>query len=297
MRDGIAARRDDESRRAYYEAARRSGQAIDKLCSEWGLPAEGKWYASDSREGPRDETLKSWEQNNAIIIDRSIKATSSVGRYTLRPEFARLFDPALDGEDLEAAIYQWQEENLTPIGRARAAHRAGLEQRQHSVLVDLPGGGTRELLPGVSSVILASFIEHSHLIMADPIVIFISQSGEPVNIVDNRQLRVLGLELGRLANLLPDALMVDISSRHLWFIEVVATDGPIDDVRRERLKSWAVECGVREDDCRFLTAFTSRTSGEAKKCLPRLARDSYAWFADEVDAILSWRDTQHPGSA
>lgn len=53
---------------------------------------------------------------------------------------------------------------------------------------------------------------------------------------------------------------------------------------------WATNHGIPEERCQFLTAFTSRTSAEAKRALPVLARKSYAWFLDEPDALLSWSD-------
>lgn len=290
MRNGIAARQDDASRLAYYDAARRSGEAIVKLCVQWGLTPENRWYASDSREGPRDETFKNWADNNALIVDPSVKASSSVGRYTLTREFAALLHPSLTGDDLEEAIFQWQQNNLTPTGRARAAHRASLARQAHTVTVHLPGGGIRNLLPGPSSIILKGLVESSSTLLAEPSVVFISQSGEPVNIVDNQQLQRLGLDLDKLPRLLPDALLIDIAKSNLWFVEIVATDGPVDDHRKAVLSQWAIDSGQPVEDCRFLTAFMSRTAPEARKCLQRLARGSFAWFLDEPDALLSWSD-------
>ena len=76
----------------------------------------------------------------------------------------------------------------------------------------------------------------------------------------------------------------------LWLVEVVASDGPVTEERRETMIRWATDHGLAEDRCRFLTAFTSRTSAEARRALPVLARGSYAWFLDEPEALLSWLD-------
>lgn len=291
MRDAIAARHDEEFRQGYYVASGRSGKAIDKLCAEWNIPQSERWYASDSREGPRDETFKNWADNNALVVDAKVKTTASSGRYTLAPRFAALFDPALDGENLDQAISAWQRKNLSTIARARAKHRAGQAKAAHEILVKLPVGGTRALLPGPSSEIIKGLIENSHRLLKEPSVIFISQSGEPVNVVDSNLLKSIGFNLQKLS-LLPDALLVDVREEHgtFWFIEAVASDGPVDEARKKSLTEWAESCGVPAESCRFLTAFVSRTKTEAKKCLPRLARGSYAWFLDEPDALLSWQD-------
>ncbi len=290
MSDGIAARRSGADRVAFYRAASRSGAAVDKLCAEWKVSTIG-WYAGNSREGPRDETFKRWAENGALLVDPSVKTTASVPRYSLTASFARLLDPALHGTALDEAISEWQAENLSPIGRARALARSSRAKAGSAVRVNLPGGASRSLLPGESSEILAAFIHHSALLIAEPSVLFISQSGEPVNVVDHALLTSLGLNLDAL-RLLPDALIVDVApgAGALWFVEVVNTDGPIDESRRATLDAWAGASGVPSTQCRFLTAFASRTAAPAKRCLPRLAINSYAWFKDEPRSILLWTD-------
>jgi len=54
-----------------------------------------------------------------------------------------------------------------------------------------------------------------------------SQSGQPVGTVDNAFLETAGLYLTKL-KLLPDCLLIDARDvGSLWFVEVVATDGPV----------------------------------------------------------------------
>lgn len=167
--------------------------------------------------------------------------------------------------------------------RARDAARAG-----HAIAVSLPGGVSRNLLPGQSSVILKGVIEEWTTMLNDPVVVFISQSGEKVNVLDDQLLATLGLSVDQ-QRFLPDCLIADLAGEEsLWLIEVVASDGPVTEERREAMIRWATVHGIAQDRCQFLTAFTSRTSGEAKRALPVLARGSYAWFLDEPDVLLSW---------
>jgi hypothetical protein len=124
-------------------------------------------------------------------------------------------------------------------------------------------------------------------------VLFISQPGEKVNVVDSKFLSTLRFSIDQ-QRLLPDALIVDLDPERdeFWFIEVVATDGPVDEDRKARLLGWAMANGLDLDKCRFLTAFPSRTSVQAKKALPVLARGTFAWFLDEPGALLSWCDLE-----
>ena len=71
-------------------------------------------------------------------------------------------------------------------------------------------------------------------------------------------------------------------------IEAVASDGPIDDERKNRLMEWAAQQGIRAEDCRFLTAFASRNAPAARKRLKDLADGTAAWYLDEPDNELLW---------
>jgi hypothetical protein len=293
MSDEIAAHRLPDERREYYSAtlAQQATRRVDALCAAWGVPREG-YYAANSREGPRDETFHAWEQNGALLWDHTVKTTSSRGRYTLTPQFAELLGPDLAGQDLADAILTWQAENLTPIGRAKAATRTARAKAGAAVVVTLPGGATRTLNAG--SETLAAFLQLGMpALMADPIIVFLSQSGEPVNIVDHETLDRIGLDLAAVG-VLPDCLVVDVEQGHLWFVEVVDSDGPVDEERKATLLAWAVASGVTTDQCRFLTAFQARTHSPAKKNLPQLARGSFGWYADEPDGLLTWDDLSRP---
>jgi hypothetical protein len=80
-------------------------------------------------------------------------------------------------------------------------------------------------------------------------------------------LATLGLSVDQ-QRFLPDCLIADLAGEEsLWLVEVVASDGPVTEGRRETMIRWATDHGLAEDRCRFLTAFTSRTSAEAS---PRL---------------------------
>lgn len=249
------------------------------------------WYADNSREGIRDETFRTWIAVGALRVDESVSTTSSRSRYSFAPGFAALLAPTLDGKVLKSRIIDWQNVHLTPTGRLRAHHLRLTGRQTNAVRVTLPGGGTRDLLVGPSSEILKGVIEEFARRLADPSVLFISQSGEKVNVVDQDLLYQLGLPVDQ-QQFLPDALIVDLQEERdeFWFVEVDATGGPIHEERKAQFLSWATTHGLDTSKCRFLTAFASRTHPEARRALSVLARGSHAWFNDEPDALLSWGD-------
>ncbi len=290
MSDSVAKRRTDPDRRAYYKASRSGSKAVSKLCVTWGIARGSTWYADDSREPIRDETLKEFA-NCGAVKHTTVTGSSPLGRYYLDPDFAALFEPSLLGEDLAAAIVSWQEKHLKPLAKLRAAKMRDPALSTDSVIVNLPGGGQRTLHPGLSSRILKGVIEDFASTLAHPNVIFISQSGEKVNLIDDSTLKSIGLTIDK-QKLLPDCLIADLdkTQQTLWFIEVVATGGPITTERRDAFLEWAGQSSITVEQCRFLTAFESRTRPPAKSSLPRLATRTHAWYADEPMTLLTLGD-------
>ncbi|HYZ09745.1 MAG TPA: hypothetical protein VE709_14415 [Pseudonocardiaceae bacterium] len=148
----------------------------------WGEADKTTWYATNIREGVRDETVPAWRRNGALIVDESVPATSSHGRYSLASDFAALLDPNLTGDDLEQNVRDWQDRHLTMTARLRAQRARDAARAGHAIVVLLPGGVARNLLPGQSRVILKGVIEEWTKLLDDPVVVFISQSGEKVNV-------------------------------------------------------------------------------------------------------------------
>lgn len=292
MSDAIADHRTDEQRLAYYEAAMVSLQRVEMLCQEWGVEHRS-WYASNSREGPRDDTFRAWRDNGALLIDPTVPTTSARPRYTLAADFATLFSPDLTGDSLTERVRRWQDEHLSAAGMVRAQRARQERAAEAAVTVKMPGGKLRALHPGASSEIARAVIEQlAPSLLGDPVVILVSESGDKLDVLDDQLLRRLGLPID-VGRLLPDLLLIDVATGadHLWMIEIVATDGAVTEARKADLTEWATQRGrVAEDKCRFLTAFASRTAAPAKRLLPVLARGSFAWFADEPDGLLSWDD-------
>lgn len=291
MSDSVAAVRTPANRLGYYQAAMKSEKALNKHCTAQGIDRGELWYAKDSREPVRDNVY-AFRDNGALHVQGGIHTTAAHARYVLDPDFAALFDPALTGTALEQAIETWQAGHLSTAGKARALRLHQQSKAQGQITVALPGGATRVLQSGESSAILKGVIEEfAPGRLLDPVVVFISQSGEPVNVVDDALLKTLGLPINQ-QKLLPDCLLFDLDSsrEELWLVEVVHSDGPVTEERRALFVQWATEHGIKEEQCRFLTAFESRANDRARRALPQLARNSYAWFASEPDGLLAWED-------
>jgi len=280
MSDRQASRTDDQSRINYEKSCRASGYK----------PPGAAWYADTSREPIRDETLKdALVPLGAVVTRKGLPTTSSKGRYALQATFSQLFDPALDDDELKTAIQQWQSDNLSASALARVhILRQGVVARTEGVMVTFPNGETRKMAAGPSSVISKAVIEEfAPRFLADPGVIFLSESRQHVVTRDDDLARALGLNI-QADKHLPDLILVDLGRTQplLAFVEIVATDGPITEVRRMALEALVIEAGFPKEYVAFVTAFSDRSAPPFRKAMSTLAWSSFAWFTSEPDNIV-----------
>jgi BsuBI/PstI restriction endonuclease domain/BsuBI/PstI restriction endonuclease HTH domain len=271
------------------DAAARSDFATMVMKPGGRAPGQ-QWYADTSREPIRDETLR----EGLVVVGAAIEkgdlaTTSSKGRYALQPAFAALFDPVLTGDALIAAIEAWREKYLAKGALARIAIiRRGAATGGEHVNVTFPNGETRRMKPGPSSDITKAVIEDfaTHF-LKQPAVLFLSESGNKVVSRDDALARSIGIVIQADKNL-PDTILVDLEPEHpmLVFIEVVASDGPINARRKQALEQLAREADFPLEHIAFVTAYLDRSSAQFKKTVDSLAWGSYAWFASEPKGLI-----------
>ncbi len=251
---------------------------------------EGKWYAANTREPIRDETLREGLVRLGAVKEREgLATTSPLPRYALTPEFVALFDPSLTEQELTRSIDEWRAANLSGGALARVAiMRRGAVAREGRVLVTFPNGETRNMEPGPSSVISKAVVEEfASRFLAEPGVIWLSESRNHVVARDDRLAQDIGLTIEPDRNL-PDLILVDLGPVEplLVFVEVVATAGPVNEARQAALMTIATEAGFGEAQVAFLTAYADRDDAAFKASVSELAWRSFAWFMSEPDHIV-----------
>lgn len=289
MTDEQAAASGDGDRIAYRKRAVTPGFS----------PTGARWYADNSREGIRDETLREGlVRVGAAVARGDLATTSSKPRYALRPNFADLFRPELDGDDLESAVEGFQEATLSPGALARVAIvRHGAATGALGPLVAFPNQETRRLAPGPSSVITKAVIEvFANRFLRDPAVLAVSESGNKLVARDERLAASIGLQIETDRNL-PDIILVDLGPADplLVFVEVVATDGPITERRREALLERTDAAGFRRSRVAFVTAYGDRESPAFRRTMSSVAWGTFIWFASEPQNLIVLRGGDSPG--
>ena len=239
MTDDQAGRTTDEDREAWAaESMKPSKSAIP-----------GRWYAANTREPIRDETLREGLIPTGSVKEREgLPTTSAKPRYAATPDFAGLFNPDLAGHALEASIRAWQKANLSAGALARIALVRGQAVASDAgVLIFFPSGETRRMVAGPSSNISKAVIEEfSRRFLQVPGVLLLSESANKIVTRDDQLARRIGLQIDTSRNL-PDIILADLGPEHplLVFVEVVATDGPIGEPRKAALLRIAEEAGFR----------------------------------------------------
>lgn len=258
---------------------------------------EGRWYAANTREPIRDETLRAGLVRTGAVADREgVPTTSPLPRYTLTAGFAALFDPRLVGDELVSAIDAWQKANLTGAALARVAiMRRGSAGQGGRILVTFPGGESRHMDPGPSSVITKAVVEEfAKRFLKEPAVVWLSESRRHVVARDDGLAQEIGLTIQPDKNL-PDVILVDLGPNEplLVFVEVVATAGPISETRQRALMDLAKEAAFAEEQVAFVTAYADRDESAFKASVSELAWGSFAWFMSEPEHIVVLRRGKH----
>lgn len=278
---------------AESDDATRLGYSAAVLSKSVEIPGR-RWYRDNTREPIRDETLRDGlVAVGAVTRREDLPTTSGAPRYALKAEFSALFDPALQGGDLEKAIGEFQANHLSKGALARIRIiRAGAAGSAAGVLVRFPGGETRQLAPGPSSIISQAVVEvFAKHFLEEPAVLWLSESGNKVVMRDDGILNALGLRIEADKNL-PDLILADLQSGGtlLVFVEVVATDGAMHERRRDEFYALADVAGFDREHVVFVTAYQDRESAGFKKTVHQLAWGSFAWFASEPDQLLVMHD-------
>jgi hypothetical protein len=291
MTDAQAALSSDEDRAAWAAASIKPSKA--------DIP--GRWYAVNTRESIRDDTIRYALIQNGAVIDRPLATTSPAGRYALAAEFADLLSPDLDEATFIAKAAAWREKHLNPGALARIAIvRRGAASGGEYELVTFPNGETRRMSTGPSADISKAVIEvFAPKFLQKPGVISLSESGNKVVARDDELAKAIGLTIPADKSL-PDIVLVDLGPAHplLVFVEVVHTDGPVNEARRSALRQIAEGAGFPAEHVAFVTAYLDRDSASFRKTVSSLAWGSHAWFASEPDrlVVLSGKPIQIEGS-
>jgi hypothetical protein len=271
-----------------YKQEEEERQNFQKDClkDRFELPGT-KWYQENSREPIRDECIvKGLYPKGCVTIKPDLPPTSSKPRYALYKHFARLF--VITNHEFEEEIEAWKENHLSETELNRIQIIQERHSPQDTVLVTLPSGESRRMESGPSSRIAKSVVEEfAPRFLNEPSVLWISQSRKKSVVQDQELMQGLGLPIDQ-KSLLPDMILADlIADNHLLvFVEVVATDGPIDEQRKELLLKLAKQAGYSEQQIVFVTAFEDRGSAPLRKKLTELAKDSIVWCRSEPDLLI-----------
>jgi hypothetical protein len=285
IRPNQVARMTDRQLEETSDAAREAWQAASLTRQRGDI--EGRWFADNTREPIRDETIKDGLRAVGAVLERpNTPTTSSRPRWALAADFADLF--LASERSLHGTLEAWRQAHLS----ARALSRIRLMQRglgvdaHDQVEIRFPNGEMRRMAPGPSSQITKSVIEEfAPRFLGDPAVLWVSESARRVVVRDRELAEAVGFDI-EAGKLLPDIILADLEQPLFVFVEVVATDGPVTEQRRRELLKLVKAGGHRVEDAVFVTAFLDRDRAYPRVS-KRIAWDSFVWYASEPGNIVS----------
>lgn len=287
MSDAQAAKTDTVSRQRWEN---------DSLARQSHLDLRKRWYAPNTREPIRDETLRLGLVALGAVTERAdLPTTSAKPRYAVTRHFADLLI-ALDAapQNASALISHWQAAHLSAAALSRVyLLRSGTVRPGSSERVQLtfPNGEVRLMRAGPSTLITKAVVEEfARLFLREPGVILVSESAEKVIRRDDALARSLGFDLDYSKNL-PDVILADAApdSPKIVFVEVVATDGPVNEQRKQALLQVAAQARFEKHQVYFVTAFADRSASAFRKLVSEIAWGTFVWFMSEPDKLLAFK--------
>ena len=270
-------------------------QAWLMACHAPGYKPANQWYADNTREPVRDDLIRNRLMPIGIVLKRpGLPPTSPAPIYAIAQPFAALFDPALEGEALEAAVTAWQDKHLDTMTLKRMRLLAkGVHAKAGQVEVTLPTTGKMlRLAPGDASTITRDVCEVlAKKLCVAPVVVHVSLSDMKLFKELEGEAEAIGLKLDTSAEL-PDVVFADVgheTGMTLTFVEVVHSDGPITELRKKSLLDIAKAAGIEPQHVTMVTAFEDRNASAFKKRVSELARGSSVWFRSEPDMLVDFR--------
>jgi hypothetical protein len=295
LRPDQVTRMTDAQARKTDEASREKWAGLSLLPGAM-MQLRGRWYAANTREPIRDETLRAGLVAVGAVIERpGLATTSAKPRYALARDFCDLLLKLADdqGEALQN-ISSWQAGHLTvsALNRIKLLKQAAVSlPTSERVRVTFPNGETRLMLPGPSTVIAKAVIEEfAARFLRQAGVIFLSESGNKVVARDDGLAKSIGLQLDYSRNL-PDIILADVHTEKpkVIFVEVIASDGAVSEQRKTALSDVARAAGLRSEDVYFVSAFADRSAPAFRKLASQIAWGTFAWFMSEPDKLLAFR--------
>jgi hypothetical protein len=279
------------------DQATRDNWADDSLARRSALDLKGRWYAPNTREPIRDETLRLGLVAFGAVLERADLATTSAKpRYALARHFADLLIAlSVSPKNAPALIQQWQRAHLSAVALSRInlLRRGTVDPGSSSrIRVTFPNGEARLMRPGPSTLITKAVIEEfAKAFLKEPGVILVSESGDKIVARDDGLARSLGLHLDYSKNL-PDIILADIATEapKVVFVEVVATDGPVNEQRKQALLRVAEDARFETRHIYFVSAFADRSASTFRKLAAEIAWGTFVWFMSEPDKLVAFRD-------
>ncbi len=256
----------------------------------------GRWYAANTREPIRDETLRAGLVAVGAVVQRpGLPTTSAKPRYALARDFSDLLLKLAEGTgDPLALISGWQSAHLTAqaLSRVHLLRRGtALSRASERIRVTFPNQETRLMHPGPSTVITKAVVEEfATRFLRQPAVILLSESGDKVVERDDNLANSVGLRLDYSRNL-PDLILADVhpQSFKVVFVEVVVTNGAVTDQRKAALLKVANDAGLKSENVYFVSAFADRSASAFRKLVSELAWGAFAWFRSEPEKLIAFR--------
>ncbi|CED58365.1 Putative uncharacterized protein [Moritella viscosa] len=261
----------------YPKAARQElrfcdGASVAHIGTHVGILQRGRNIKLD-REG-RDYWLKPfWEvgaiekvylDSNAEFSPGHPVAKSANSAYRLSLDFFSILQAPED--EWRALAATWMDEDVKrerlALQASQAQETADSVETPHSRLIRLS-----------HEVYAPRFLEGYEVVYVD------DGDGDRITDTERSTLAAAGLEL-TIIDAMPDVLLLNPETNHLWVIEAVTSDGEVDIHKKQSLEAFSERNG--KSGVGFTTTYlTWKKAAARQSALKNLADDTYLWIRED----------------
>lgn len=237
----------------------------------------GKKYAENTRETIRRQTIHQLEQAGIVIRnpDDPLRSTNS-------PKTVY----SISDDGLEAVRKQgtpgWPDALREFVKKkGRLTERYEKRKKKYSIPVNLPDGTLVSFTPGKHNELQIKIIQEFRTrFCPNTKVVYVGDAAKKMLHIDKQLLIKLNISITK-HDKLPDVVLYDSKTNHLFLIEAVTAHGPLSPKRQIELEKTLKNCIAKRV---YISAFPDFR--EFKKHIDNIAWDTEVWIEDNPDHMI-----------
>jgi len=243
----------------------------------------GKQYAENTRETIRRQTIHQFEQAGITIRnpDNPLRPTNSPKTVYTITDYALKAIRKYGTPDWQSALQDFIR------NKGKLIEKYEKRKKEHLISVELPDGTPIDFSPGKHNELQAKIIgEFRARFCPTAKVVYVGDAARKLLYVEENLLRELNIPITK-HDKLPDIVLYNPQTNHLFLIEAVTAHGPLSPKRQIELEETLKDCKAKRI---YVSAFPDFS--EFKRHIDKIAWETEVWIENNPDHMIHFNGPQ-----